>query len=681
MPGMVTESRLKASLVWLGGPALAFGLRWALPPRPPDAVGPSALVDAGLTLLLVLAGLTVPAYGLGQVILKQLGPAEQGFERPVLALALGLGGLAYFAFLLGMLGLLNRAALLTGPFLAGVLASAAKAKSPTLRGRAHQALCACRGLGWLERSVLMLGLAIGALALIHALAPPWSYDALMYHLLGPKLFLEAGRMFPYPDNWYINGPFTIEMLFTYGMALDDDVFAKVVHYLYGCLLVLATYAAGRRWLGARGGWLSAAVLLTVPVLPVWASFAYIDLGWALYEFLGLVAILRWEESQDRRWLALGGVLLGFAAGSKYLGLYGIATAGLLLLFLIRRERWGSRSRSLAAFAIPAAVVAAPWYLKNLLWFGNPVFPLIFGGPGWDAERLGLYQAYLNSFGTGRALKDWLLLPINVYRYHQAFGAIMNTIDMPSPLFPLLFLLPFNRMGRPVSLMAKVSGLRILLWALGSQQVRFLLPVYPALAIVVAWLLPRLLPEARVSRPWPRLFPWMAAGLVFITLFYQALIARDFGPYRPLLGLESREAFARRIVRGHAGVQSTIASLGPEGRVLLLGDGRGYYCHPRCLPDPDHFRWAAAIARLPDAAALERWLDSRGVRAILLSWKELDFLLQHDPTGVMRRALIRLIRWRDEDCLRTIYADNWTEVYRPVCKGTTGNLRDAWRSQP
>ena len=38
-----------------------------------------------------------------------------------------------------------------------------------------------------------------------------------------------------------------------------------------------------------------------------------------------------------------------------------------------------------AFGVPALLLALPWYLKNLLWFNNPFYPLYIGGPDWSAR--------------------------------------------------------------------------------------------------------------------------------------------------------------------------------------------------------------------------------------------------------------------------------------------------------
>jgi hypothetical protein len=586
----------------------------------------------------------------------------------VFSLALGLGALGYLAFALGLLGLLR-----TG-WIAGMLLALGLWVGPEWRPapiRLRPALSAIR-TAWssaepLAKVTAILAASISILALIHTLSPPRDYDGLMYHLVGPQLFLQAGRVVPYPDNWYINAPFTLEMVFTVGMAFGDDIFPKLIHFTTAVLLVLATFAAGRRWLGRRGGPLSAAILLGVPTLPIWASFAYIDLGWSLWEFLALAAALAWWQSRSRRWLVLSGAFIGLAMAAKYLGLMGFLVLGIFVWLGASRDSPRERLRSAGIYGIAAMLVSAPWYLKNLIWFGNPVFPLYFGGPGWPAERLALYNAYLSSFGTGHGLADYLLIPVSVYTRHALYGTTMNRIDVPALIFLILFLYPLLPRHRVVSAILWMALARTLLWALGSQQIRFLFPIYPGLSIATAYVSENLVPHRQWRLPWAHLLPILSVALMVPTLFYQIVVQAEVRPALVDIGAESRREFLSRALGDFEAVRFIEEELPGSTRALLLGDGSGYYCPNRCIPDPDHFRWSAEIAGLESQGALLDWFADRSLTHVLLSVEDLDFLLQHDPTGVVRAALDRLLAWRDAGCLEEAFRDEWVAVYRVVCQ--------------
>jgi hypothetical protein len=160
----------------------------------------------------------------------------------------------------------------------------------------------------------------------------------------------------------------------------------------------------------------------------------------------------------------------------------------------------------------------------------------------------------------------------------------------------------------------------------------------------------------------------------ITLFYQVAVITQIETLGVGIGTESRNSFLSRIVRDYPAMDYITESIPESERVLLLGDGQSYYCHPKCIPDPDHFRWAGEIASLSSDEKLGEWLDTKGASFILLSWEDLDFLLQHDPKGVMKFAVKRIFRLREDGCLQEVFSTEWTALYKVVCEGDVTSTR-------
>src|SRR5439155_513495 len=67
---------------------------------------------------------------------------------------------------------------------------------------------------------------------------------------------------------------------------------------------------------------------------------------------------------------------------------------------------------LLAFGLPAALIVAPWYAKNLVWFGNPVWPVLAPNPTGFNQYLGNTSRFP---GTGGLLGP-ILLPAYLYLY-------------------------------------------------------------------------------------------------------------------------------------------------------------------------------------------------------------------------------------------------------------------------
>jgi len=658
-----------AKASWLVLATATLLARWALAPRGMHEAGLAALRDGALAIAFWLTVVGI-AYGLGRGILHWLAlPSLTGLETVILSLALGFGLLGWTVFALGMAEVLTRAAILALLISGSLLA--AGPMSEVLIGSvawSTELRTSWKHMGTIARLILGASLLIGAMAFANALTPPWDYDGLMYHLVGPRLWLEGGKIYPYPDNWYVNGPSLLEMVFALGMAFGDDLFPKLVHFSMGMLFVLASYAMARRWSGRDAAWLTVAILLGIPVLAFLGSFAYIDFGWSLFEFLALAMAVHWALTRDSwRTLAASGLFAGLGASSKYLGLIGFGLIGLYLLGILRHSGLRRGAFLILAFALPAFVIAAPWYLRNFLWFGNPVFPLYFGGHGFDTRRLELYSAYLDSFGAGKAPLDFLLLPLRVYTHHAQFGAVMNRNDFPSILFPLVFFYPFSRRKTVLDHLLGVSLGRAVLWAFGSQQIRFLLPIYPVLALTTAHMVVQLSDAmAKLRKPWHLFLPALSFALMFLTLFYGGTMWGQIQPHRVLLGIESRQDFLLRSTKDYSVLRYLNEKIAPGGRALLLGDGRGYYCVPRCLPDPDHFRWAGEIAGLPDSQSLEGWFHERGITHVMISWEDVNFLFPHDATQVLQAAMARLEDYAAHECLRELIHDESASLYEVGC---------------
>src|SRR5581483_6541024 len=93
----------------------------------------------------------------------------------------------------------------------------------------------------------------------------------------------------------------------------------------------------------------------------------------------LVALRRSGRVNDALW---AGLAAGVAAGSKYHGLIFLAAFALLVPVLTRQRR----GLALGLFGA-AAVVALPWYVRNWIVAGNPVYPFaagVFGGRYLDS---------------------------------------------------------------------------------------------------------------------------------------------------------------------------------------------------------------------------------------------------------------------------------------------------------
>jgi hypothetical protein len=622
----------------------------------------NAIRDALISLIfwLVLSGLCA---ALGLRILRVHAPKSiTSGELYLFGLALGSGLLAYMVFGLGLIGWISTPAIAALIILLSIIAapelSAMTRLVPTIPGRALSI--------WSTASPMLkvfasLAVVSAALALLIALSPPWDYDGLMYHLVGPSQILKYGSIVADHNNWYVNGPSAIEMLFLVALSFGDDTVPKLVHFLGGFVFLAGTYVMGRRWIDPEGAWIAVAILLGIPLIPILSSFAYIDLFWSGYEILAIGSALIWWRNGDRRWLVLCGTFAGFALGSKYLGLIGIGVVVAFVGSLSLRRGLRPAVEAIAIILVPAALVGMPWLIKNLVLLGNPFFPYLPPFSVIALDRLESFMEFLVSFGTGRDALDFLALPVNVYLRNELFGAVMNRIDIPSLLFPLAILYGFQKKNPVITALLLLAGARSLLWAFGSQQIRFLFPVYPELALVAAYSIRQVADDRRLSSAFRMFLPALAVGLIAIPIFYQLRVLINTGTVNTLTGVESKSEFLSRNVTGFSELSKL--QLSTDSRVVLIGDGRGYYCLPDCIPDPDHFRWISEIAAHDSCKEFIVWMKSMQADYLLLNWEDLDFLSQHDPKGLIPAGLAKVSELEQNNCIQLHTETQSVTVFR------------------
>jgi hypothetical protein len=665
MNSTTTSSREKGWL-WLvlGALLLLFLLRLTLGPRPLDDHSPRALLDASFALLLAALVLML-ALGLGRRMIRWLQLPLHGLELTVFSVPLGLGAIAYGVLALGLAGFLQVWALALWLVAVGVIGLRDLA---TALQDMRVWLSTCRSTWrrtarW-QQVLLIIFAVLLILTLFQALTPPWDYDSLLYHLQGPRLFLQAGRIQNLPENWLTSYPFTVQMLFLIGLRFESDSFAKVINMSYGVLLSLMTYALARRYLSQTHAFVATAVLIGIPIGPIWGSLAYIDMAWATSILLGIYAVMLWRDDRRRRWLIVAGLGLGLAAGTKYFALGTAAIIGLWVIWNDVRRGWKILLTDALTYGIVAGLVAAPWYVKSWLWTGSPLYPIVFAGTDRIAQQARLWTAYMGDYGVGRSLIDYLLLPLNLYLRYYRFGTFLGNIEIPSPLYLLLVLYPWTPRPKVLNGLIGVAALSFVLWAMGAQQTRFLLPLFPLLSILVSVVLVDGI--GRFRRRWRTIAVGLMAGMLAVTLFYSVLFFVSVEPYSVVSGLMSKDDFMRRVTTDYAALNYIQTKLPANTRTLMLWDGRGYYCDERCLPDVDHARWTYLVATHPTIDKVVAELRRLGVTHLLTSVESVDFMLQHDPTGDHLRAARFFANEFQPKCLREVFTARGTTVYELTC---------------
>ncbi|PYV40351.1 MAG: hypothetical protein DMG06_20505 [Acidobacteria bacterium] len=336
---------------------------------------------------------------------------------------------------------------------------------------------------------------VGNLALvwISALGPAIEFDDILYHLTGPKSFVAAHALTKVVDIPHVFLPKNMEMLFTLGMLLHNEVTAKLIHCLLGFLVMLLLYAVSTRLWGYPVGLVAFAILVSSPLFLWEMRTAHVDVGLALYVFIALYSVIHWLQSRDRSWFVLAVISTAFSLGVKYHGLFGLVSLAIVIVVhdLTMGKRCYSAVSSGVRFAFISALGLLPWGMVNFFQTKDPVFPLLnglFHSPYWTSELTQMVIRQQKEGGVVIGLGNWwevftifwTMIADQTNRFHGRIGPFFFL------LIPLLILRVRKRIGLEVKLILGFSLIYSMIWIFTAQHSRFLLSLLPGLAMVAAY---------------------------------------------------------------------------------------------------------------------------------------------------------------------------------------------------
>jgi hypothetical protein len=378
-----------------------------------------------------------------------------------------------------------------------------------------------------------------------ALYPPLAFDETLYHLPTIRALATSGELRYIPDLRFPVFPQLHELLCVPVYLLAGDT----ATHLVSLAEVLITGALLLEW----GGWLAAAFFLGSPIVVYLATVGYVDEALTLFVTAGFYCIHR-EKS------ALAGFFLGVACGVKYIGGYFAAAALLYLLIRERRTAW--------RFAIGCAGAALPTTLWIVIETGNPLFP--YFDSRFTTPRLFAFNL------------PWRLLwDVTFARARVGFEPPMTPLLIPAVLVLIVAALRDAR-ARAIALLC--AGY-LALFSILPQDTRYLVPLLPLIAIVIAG-----------SMPYRRWLVGLAIAPGILYCGYR-LIVNGLPPKT----VAERDAYLARRVPEYRAVtragNGTIYVCGGEqlksyAKGKLLGDFFGPYAYVHVL---DHRTGTAAIA--------------------------------------------------------------------------------------
>jgi len=505
----------------------------------------------------------------------------------LLAFLLGIYGNAIF--ILGIFGLLHR----TNIFIFTLLFFVSSISVNVFYRNAFFKIPKFSRVKFSRFEVILLSLLVVQIFInsIGAFGPELSFDALWYHLTLPKLYIIHQKVFYIPGGllYYSAMPKLIEMLYIVGLSFGSELVPKLIHFCFGILTSLALYKIGSVYFPRKIAIITSLIFYSNLVVGWESITAYIDLGRTFFEIMSLWGILVWSKTENKDWLYISAIILGFAISTKLLaiGSLGIFITLIIYIGLTRKFKKINIAKNLFMYIIMTFLICFPWFIFSYFETGNPIHPILSG----------YYLSYgLSIFSPLTFLNDF----IKIFLFSD---------DPISPIylvvFPLIFIL-IKSFSYEMKIVMLYSLVGILVWYITPRSGggRFMLPYLPAISLIVGQVLMLIMKEKKYYM----FINCMIIIIVVSSILYRFAANSKYIPV--ILGMESKNEFLTKNLNYKFGdfydTDGYLAHyINKDDKVLLIGFHNLYhvnfpFIHESWVLKGDRFNYIATQnVKLPE----------------------------------------------------------------------------------
>jgi hypothetical protein len=412
------------------------------------------------------------------------------------------------------------------------------------------------------------GLAGGLLAVSMILSfvhPPTGYDALSYHAPLAAFLWRDGNLGSFlnrlPEHWTLAHPGSAELWNGLLGIVGGESLANLGQLPLALLGSAAIYAFSRRMgFFAGAARLGGAAFLLAPLVVAQAGMQLNDIAGAAL-LMGSVTL---ASAPAERWAlsryALVGLTLGMVTTTKLALVPGvIGVLAFVTVTVIWRYRHTPKSWVAGLLTIAAlfAVVVTPWWTRNLVRYGNPVYPAAIPLIG-----RGISQAEApkdNEFVPSASA--WILYPVLEPQNEQSgFGTLFIVGALPG-----LLVAAIRRRRRPAVLYVVLMAFMLAAWwTLTRREPRFLLTLFGLGFAFLPWSLVAV----------PRAMRWAGSAVLCVAAVFSAVVTCD----QVLLPFARQPSTRSEFYDRHWNVDPAVAGL-PESEGLIYNLGLARFSYP------------------------------------------------------------------------------------------------------
>lgn len=400
-------------------------------------------------------------------------------------------------------------------------------------------------------------LAFGSINLVGALGPELGFDALWYHLVIPKIFIENQSIHFIPGGllYYSVMPKLVDLLYIPALMFSGEISAKLMHFSFGLLSAIMTYKVANLFVNKRLSYLAAALFYTNLVVGWMSITAYIDLGRTFFCALSIYFFLLYYKYREIKYFYMSAVVVGLEISTKLLGFGTLISLLLTIIILFNHLTIIERLKKSITFSFIAVLIVLPWSVFSYLNTKNIFYPF-----------------FTTIYPSNISFLDFnpFIVAINT------FNLFLFSADPISPIYlmvlPLIVIL-FKEMPREIKILLFILSINIFIWNFIPQKnARFMLAYLPIFSAVSVWVFYK-------SKKRIQSILYFFILLTFVAnIIYRGVANFKYLPV--LMGFQTKEDFLIRNLNFDFGdyidINNDVKKITDEEKVLVKGIHNLYY---------------------------------------------------------------------------------------------------------
>ncbi len=581
-------------------------------------------------------------------------------EKLLVSLVLGFFCLTPFYFIIGILGFFYKN-LLVGITLFICLVAVIELKFK--KNVEHKIVIEIPKLDGIEKLWVLLTFLLFFVVLVGCFSPEIFYDSLVYHIAKPNFWLNSHTIVPEKGkvihNFYTGNS---SIIYAIGLSFLDETVCKSIHFLFYLATGLTIFLMGKKFFNPKTGIVSTLLFFTIPYSGILSYRSAPEMMLAFFETMAIFAILYWmqQEQQNKQWFIISAISCGVGIGTKYITFYClfVILIVIFLYILIEKKDIGYAISSCIKYALISSAVPVFWFLYNIYYTGNPVYPFFGEYIGFEKMINVNADPSLRMF----SLKGWISNLLNIItsvwivsmgKYEEAFIGV--TVLLFIPMF-LIFKPKFK-------LIKYLFIYAVIYWSIWRVvhllYIRYCISLFPLLCFLCGVYLV----NSDISLWVRKIMYWILTFVIISNICFVMSIQKFANdPLGVVLGLQSKFDYLNTMKPTYPNPYYSVAdwinkNLPEDVLVYMFNEYRSYYIKRKVVMSD--LSCISPIAmwsnQAKDEDDLYRIVKKEGVTHIFLNLPEVKRLAGYDIVIFEKRGFENWLKFWDK-YVEEVYKD-------------------------